>query len=318
MPTVKITHALPNADGQPSVAYDGSFKQLPAGVTQRRTGRSEPFDINIADGRELSVPLNLRTNGIAFIQGIQPAVDLHNDGLDSAAVVERYYPQIANLVSDALGRERVKQAIVFDHTIRSRARRERGEKESNGENVGGYANSAHNDNSSVSARTRVHLLSRTKAEGGSVTLEQPPLSQQDAERIANGHFAIINVWRHFRPDYPVQDWPLAVLDAASAKPQDFQVSKYIYPHREGEVLNLLHKPGHRWFYFSEMQADEALIFKVFDSAVELGIEQPQDAPPHTAHTSFQLPGVDDNTPPRESIECRVLVEFNPGTAPASR
>ncbi len=52
------------------------------------------------------------------------------------------------------------------------------------------------------------------------------------------------------------------------------------------------------------------MFKVFDTAAELGLSSTEDCPPHTAHTSFRLPGVDDDTPPRESIECRVLVEFN--------
>jgi len=309
MPSVQITHALRNPDGSPSVTYDGSFKELPPGVTQRRTGSSAPVAIDLRDGRELDRPLSLSRNGVAFVENFEPAVDLQANGLDSGAIIAHYYPQIAALVCGALGPGYVRQAIVFDHTIRSIARRKRGEKETNGENVGGYANGAHNDNSSVSAKTRVRLLSQSKANGGSVTLRAPPLTEAEARRIADGHFGIFNVWRHFRTDYAVQDYPLAVLDAASAETEDFQIAQYIYPHRVGEVVNVLHQARHRWFYFSRMRHHEALIFKVFDNAVELGLATIAECPPHTAHTSFALPDINDDTPPRESIECRVLVEF---------
>lgn len=310
MPTVQITHALPNPGGEPSRAYDGSFKELPPGVTERRTGRSAEFDIDLQDGRALLEPLALEKNGVQFVEHLEPAVDIENNGLNSEEILRDYYPQMANLVTGALGPERVKQAIVFDHTIRSSARRARGEKETNGENVGGYANGAHNDNSSDSARARIRFLAKTKAEGGSVTLPEPPLSEDEAERIASGHFGIVNVWRHFATAYPVRDYPLAVLDAATAEASDFQIAKYIYPHRVGEVVNVLHQPRHRWIYFSEMKYSEALMFKVFDNAFELGLASREKCPPHTAHTSFRLPNIDDSTPPRESIECRVLIEFN--------
>ncbi len=310
MPTVQLTHALPSLDGQPTYTYDASFKQLPPGITQRRNGRSAEFGIDLQDGRELVEPLTLQKNGVHFVGNFDPVVDLQSNGLNSDEIVEHYYPQVSALVSAALGNAIVKRALVFDHTIRSLARRARGEKETNGENVGGYANGAHNDNSSTSAKTRVRLLAKTKEEGGSVTLAAPPLSHNDAERIANGHFGIFNVWRHFRRDYPVQDYPLAMLDAATTAPSDFQIAKYIYPHRVGEVVNVLHQSRHRWIYYSEMQHHEALIFKVLDTAAELGLSSIEDCPPHTAHTSFRLPDVDDDTPPRESIECRVLVEFN--------
>ena len=309
MPTVQINHALVNPDGQPSVTYDGSFKELPPGVTQRSTGRSAPHEVELLDARQLDTPLSLVRNGVCLARGFEPTVDLQSDGLDSDAIVTRYYPQVAALVRQALEPASVREAIVFDHTIRSRARRERGEKESNGENVGGYANNAHNDNSATSARTRVRLLSRPKSEGGSVTLSEPPLSERDAERIASGHFGIFNVWRHFPSDYPVLDYPLAVLDAASAAPEDFQISKYVYPDRVGEVMSALYRPTHRWLYWSEMRHDEALIFKVFDNAAALDLASPSECPSNTAHTSLELPGVDADTPPRESIECRVLVEF---------
>ena len=308
--TAHIHYAVPNSDGSQRYAYDNSFKQLPAGVTRRKNGASKPFSVEVYDGRTLSKPPSLMRNGYCLARDFDTALDLQNEGLDSEKIVNTYYPEIRRLVTEALGgAEAVKRAIVFDHTIRSRVRKANGEKETNGENVGGYASTAHNDNTSASAKNRVRLLSQAKKAGGSLTLPTPPLTEHEAEKIASGRFGIFNVWRHFRKDYPVLDYPLAVLDAQSARPEDFLNSLYIYPDRVGEVVSVVRNPGHRWIYYSEMRHNEALMFKVFDSSSELGARTAEECPAHTAHTSFRLADADASTPARESIECRVLVEF---------
>ncbi len=310
MTTAQINYAIPNPDGSQRYAYDNSFQPLPAGVTRRKNGESQTFTVEMHDGRTLSPPPSLMRNGYCLARDFDTALDLQNDGLDSEQIVQTYYPEIRRLVTEALGgADAVKRAIVFDHTIRSRVRKATGEKETNGENVGGYASAAHNDNTSASAKNRVRLLSQAKAAGGSLTLPTPPLTEREAEEIVSGRFGIFNVWRHFRKDYPVLDYPLAVLDAQSARPKDFLSSLYIYPDRVGEVTSVIRNPEHRWIYYSEMRHTEALIFKVFDSSSELRMCTAEQCPPNTAHTSFCLAGSDASTPARESIECRVLVEF---------
>ena len=308
--TAQINYAIPNSDGSQRYAYDNSFQLLPAGVTRRKNGESQTFTVEVHDGRTLSQPPSLIRNGYCLAGDFDTALDLQNEGLDSERIVHTYYPEIRRLVTEALGGAgAVKRAIVFDHTIRSRVRKAKGEKETNGENVGGYASTAHNDNTSASAKNRVRLLSQAKAAGGSLTLPKPPLTEGEAEKIVSGRFGIFNVWRHFRKDYPVLDYPLAVLDAQSARPEDFLASLYIYPDRVGEVTSVVRNPEHRWVYYSEMRHTEALIFKVFDSSSELGACTTAQCPPNTAHTSFRLADSDASTPARESIECRVLVEF---------
>jgi len=310
MTTAQINYAIPNPDGSQRYAYDNSFQPLPAGVTRRKNGESQTFTVEVHDGRTLSPPPSLMRNGYCLARDFDTALDLQNDGLDSEQIVQTYYPEIRRLVTEALGgADAVKRAIVFDHTIRSRVRKATGTKETNGENVGGYASAAHNDNTSASAKNRVRLLSKVKEAGGSLTLPTPPLTEREAEKIVSGRFGIFNVWRHFRKDYPVLDYPLAVLDAQSARPEDFLSSLYIYPDRVGEVTSVIRNPEHRWIYYSEMRHTEALIFKVFDSSSELGACTAEQCPPNTAHTSFCLAGSDASTPARESIECRVLVEF---------
>jgi len=66
-------------------------------------------------------------------------------------------------------------------------------------------------------------------------------------------------------------------------------------------LTVEHRPGHRCFYFSEMQPDEALLIRVHDS-VDDGRAR------LSFHSSFDNP-LAPNTLPRESIEARCLVFF---------
>ena len=47
---------------------------------------------------------------------------------------------------------------------------------------------------------------------------------------------------------------------------DLVASDLIYPNRRGETYSVKYNPNHRWFYFPEMTADEALLLKCYDSA----------------------------------------------------
>ncbi len=61
-------------------------------------------------------------------------------------------------------------------------------------------------------------------------------------------------------------------------------------------------PNHRWFYFSNMAVDEALVFKSFDSD--------PDRPTRVPHTAFKNPLAGWDAPSRRSIETRVVALFN--------
>ena len=72
--------------------------------------------------------------------------------------------------------------------------------------------------------------------------------------------------------------------------------------RRGQTYRLRHNPAHRWFYFPDMRRDEALVFKVFDSAKDGRAR-------FTAHTSFVDPATPPGAPARQSIEARALAFF---------
>jgi hypothetical protein len=128
------------------------------------------------------------------------------------------------------------------------------------------------------------------------------LEAEEAEERLKHRFAVINVWRPIRG--PVQEAPLAVCDAQSLAPQDFVAMDLKYRDRTGEVYSVTFSPNHRWFYFPNMQKNEALLLKCYDS-LEDGRAR------FTAHSAFDDPTSLPDAAARESIEARTLVFFAP-------
>jgi hypothetical protein len=168
--------------------------------------------------------------------------------------------------------------VVFDHTLRSGDETEREAKL-----VREPVLSAHNDYTEWSGPQRVR-----------------DLLPDEAETLLAGRFAIIQVWRAI--NQPIQSNPLAIADAQSVVIDDLMVAERRYPNRVGQTYRLRYNPAHRWFYFPQMRRDEALVFKVFDSARDGRAR-------FTAHTSFDDPTAPPNAPPRQSIEARALAFF---------
>ena len=126
------------------------------------------------------------------------------------------------------------------------------------------------------------------------------LGPEEAERLAGTRVAQVNLWRPIRG--PVRRSPLALLDAGSVAPDDLLATDHIYPDRVGEIYHVAHNPDHRWFYFPEMERDEVVLIKGYDSH-EDGRAR------FTPHTAFDHPETTVDTPPRESIELRALLIF---------
>jgi len=167
--------------------------------------------------------------------------------------------------------------LVFDHTVRRRV-------------WGGIDRSAGTPRQPV---TVVH---------NDYTIDSGPqrvrdLMGDEAGELLNHRFEIVNVWRPIRG--PLRDAPLAVCDATTVAFTDFVASDLVYRDRTGEIYRVKYNPAHRWFYAPEMQADEALLIKCYDSAT--------DKAQFTAHSAFEDPTAPADVLPRESIELRTLV-----------
>jgi len=194
---------------------------------------------------------------------------------DDAEVRARYYPESAEIIRAALGADRV---LVFDHNVR---RGGAAPPRPAGHDLGRPVHHAHTDYTPHSALRRLRQELGPHAEAG--------LSR----------YLQVNLWRPIRG--PVRDAPLALCDGASVAPEALRAVELRYPERRGEIYYLMHAPGQRWYFASEMTVDEAWLFKNFDSA-PAGRGR---AAPHSAFTDPRHL----HAAPRESIEVRALAIY---------
>jgi hypothetical protein len=240
----------------------------PPGVL-RQNFESESHTVLIEDIRGRETAFTLDQHGFAAIQHKSREVDFADD--ESIRAV--YYPESEALLRDSLNAQRV---LIFDHTIRRR-------------------NPAGAD--SEGARqpvSRVHV-DQTPRSGRERVFRHLP---DEAEILIKSRVRIINLWRPIRG--PVIDHPLAMADGSSIKPRDLVATDLLYRDRTGETYSVTYDAGQRWYYWSEMQPNEALFLKCYDSA-ETGVTR------FSPHTAFADPRVDASAPPRQSIELRALV-----------
>ena len=242
----------------------------PNNIQRRMSGTEERHRVEIANGREAR-DLALDANGFVLVEHHTAMRDF----FDADELKRVYYPEVQALVQRVSGAARI---VLFDHTLRSGSGDERETKL-----IREPVLSAHNDYTEWSGPQRVR-----------------DLLGAEAEALLERRFAIIQVWRAIAQ--PIRSNPLAMADARSVAPDDLLVAERRYPNRVGQTYRLKYNPRHRWFYFPEMRRDEAIVFKVYDSAKDGRAR-------FTPHTSFEDPTTPPGAPPRQSIEARALAFF---------
>ena len=190
-----------------------------------------------------------------------------------------YYREAEQLLKEVTG---ASQVVIFDHTLRNAQESKPGEN-----SIKEPVKRVHNDFTAKSgyARARRELEAR---------------GVENIDELLQQRFAIINIWRAIADT--IQESPLAVCDAQSILPTDLVAGDLVYRDRIGETYAVTHNPEHKWYYFPQMQRDEALFIKCFDSA-EDGIAR------FAAHTAFADPTSPADAPPRQSIELRTFVFY---------
>ncbi len=241
------------------------------GVVER-TGDFEERLTLLTDGRDVAEQFTLDRNGFSFHRFKTKIEDFLND----TQVREVYYREVQSFIRSITG---AKKVHVFDHTIRIEEENKR-----NSQSVRAPVEVAHNDYTEKSGPQRVRDL----------------FEKEEAEDWLQQRYAVINVWRSINE--PVITKPLALSDASTMPSGDFIATDLVYADRLGEIFQLRYSAEQRWYYFSNMTRDEALLIKCFDSAIDGRAR-------FTAHTAFTNPNAQENSPPRESIEVRTLVAF---------
>lgn len=227
----------------------------------------EDHDMPVRNARLADISFD--THGFALVRH-----ETDVDFADKDDFEQRYYPQVCQLVKDLTGASEV---FAFMGILR-------GGEDAKG---GGPALSAHVDFNGPALRQWIARL-----------------APERAEELADKRLVNINVWRG---TIPVENFPLALCDKRSVEKNDFlrvSLGKPEGGFQEGMPagLNMAFNPGHEWYYYPDMQPDEALVFKLYDTA------DPDWQ--MTGHTAFEDPTSEPGSPKRQSFEVRTIAVFD--------
>lgn len=118
---------------------------------------------------------------------------------------------------------------------------------------------AHVDQSFEGARTWAGIVIKAYEEAN-----YPDYAAEFRRKTTQTRWAIMNVWT---PVKPILREPLAVCDGRTVSQDDLCEGSYLGKSISGEkTWNLWHvaaNPAHKWYWASNMQPGEALIFKNF-------------------------------------------------------
>jgi len=244
------------------------------GDETEHVGNFTTHEVTVHDGRHDQQVSSLDVEGFKLVQQ-ETAVE---DYYDDAQIEATHHDEVKALLMEVTGAERIE---IFDDTRRSASLKKQRDKQ-----IREPADIVHND---YTARSGVKRLRDHFAD-----------DPDEADELLKGRFAIVNVWRSIAG--PIYNHPLVLCDARTVNPKDLVSVERRAEERIGELQVALHDSGQRWYYFPEMQMDEALLFKTFDSETDGRTR-------FTIHSSFEDADAPVDAPPRESIETRCLVFF---------
>ena len=233
----------------------------------------EDVSVPVADMRPIAENLSVDTQGFELLHHETQVDDLYDD----AAVDSTYHAEVEDILRERFDATHV---AIFDVTRRS-------------DDTGG----ARNPDGLRGPATRVHV-DYTVVSGPQRAKDV--LGEAEYERLieAGARILQVNVWRPISG--PVKRSPLALADASSIATEELVATDQVFADRVGEIYQVAHGAGQRWYYASEIDRDEILLIKGWDSI--------DDGRAHfTPHGAFELQETGPDAPPRESIEVRTFV-----------
>ncbi|CAG8960611.1 hypothetical protein HYFRA_00013489 [Hymenoscyphus fraxineus] len=268
---VTLNYFTPPEDGSVPFNY---VEDPPEGEPKQNYGMVD-IQVPITDIRGHEDEYNLDKDAFKVVSNVPESAE--KDFVDDASIEKNYYPELEKLILDHVpGSNRV---VFFDHTIR---------RSSPGANRGPV--------------TRVHI-DQTKTSARQRVFQHAP---EDAEKLLQGRYRIINIWRPLNG--PVQSSPLGFASSATMEDEDLIPIEHRYPDRTGEIAGIRYNEGQKWYYLSGMENNERLFLECFDSeALKPNSEVKGGRVPHTAFTDPRTP---EGAVGRDSIEVRTLV-FGP-------
>ncbi len=255
------------------------------------TGTYSDHEVVIRDGMPIRDHFDLDTHGFTIAKSETSVTDFH----DKAMVEKLYEREVEREVMRLTGADK---CVARGWMLRTSAdltehAKQKGEKYEHKGGLQPPAGEAHVDTNTPTARRMAEATYR----------------QQFPDGPGFKRFLVSSFWRTFSA--PPQDVPLAVCDGRTSQGgeeknntllivDEFPQGDALVAPMAGEEEMLAatifsYHPGHRWWYFAGMQADDVLLFKFHDSDHSRTWRCPHSA---FVDSSAQAPNI------RESIECR--------------
>lgn len=254
------------------------------GEGRPRFGQAPADDrtVTFHDMRDAAAAPTLGGEGFALFRCPSAVADFE----DADEVARTYLPEVQALVRQATGSPHVYMQtnwVLRAETRENGVRQAAGGRFANSMKTGGFVHVDYApDNVERHARAALDLAGV-------------------AERPA-GRLLVVTAWRAL--SRPPQDRPLALVDRRTVAAEDLILEDIVAPGGATWTgYQLAASPRHRFCWWSDMQADELILFV-----------QHEDGHPACSaapHTAFPDPRCPDGTPPRASIEARAYA-FLPG------
>lgn len=231
----------------------------------------------ILHGQALARQPSLAEEGFALVDATTAVTDFRDP-----EQAERYKTEIRELVQRETG------AALVMNTGPGILRFSERSGESGAHNNSRPARFIHNDVSEPTARASAERM----------------LGQRGETLADYSGFALYNIWRPISP--PPQDVPLAMLDGRSLQDGDLLAADAVFDHFDQpewsfEGFLLRHNPAHRWIYYPDMGASDAVLFTTFAYR--------EGRPFMVPHSGFDDPSCPPDAPARASIEMRAAAFF---------
>ncbi len=249
----------------------------------------EPTSVDVTDARPMAGQLSLDQQGFVRDRLPTPAIDY----LDAQQVGRQWLPAVVDLVQRLTGAAAVLPWAV-NVRFSNRSTQSRLTK------VAAPARHVHTDFALDFDPAKQIVFDAPTFVARGIAHGEPLIASKPRS------WRCFNVWQQISP--PPSDTPLALCDARSVEAQDLVVGRGYFaasPHSPtGSVdLSLFRRnPRHRWYYFSDLQPGETLVFSGLDPA---GGPTGRMVP----HIAFDDPTCLPDAPARNSIEVRVLAVF---------
>jgi hypothetical protein len=251
---------------------------------------SARVEVAIQDARSAALPA-WPTCGFELVQHSSAV----GDWADDQAISRVHYPEAEELARSLTSCD---FALVSDHVKRNGARSRR-------EREQAPVRLVHSD-FAADYEDVVRVSYRGVRGRGAATLARSGLSAEDIETAPR--IVMLQVWRNLGA--AKMDLPLAFCDARTMTPDDavpFRYTGYVAGGRSFDALAIRapeFPSDHHWYCYPEMRPSEVVAFRTYDTELVRA-----DKTWFTPHSAFRDPDVEEGSPPRVSIELRILCVY---------